>query len=319
VSTHLTLAPLEGVIDHFVRELLTGLGGYDLCITEFLRISNTLMPDRSFYKVCPELEQQGLTRSGVPVRIQLLGQCPNRLSENANRAIELGSHGIDLNLGCPSKTVNNNKGGAVLLKEPETIYQLVKAMRSSIPAQHTFSVKIRLGWDDENAVHEIGDAIVQGGANELTVHARTKVDGYKQDAIKWPMIGQLKIKQQIALRANGEIWNRQDAISCQAMTGCDNLMLGRGALAMPNLAAVIKGESPMTYQQLLLLLIDYARFEIVGDKDKGQYYPNRMKQWLTYLRRQYPQTNELFRQIRTLTVRQDVVSVITSELDSQCG
>jgi len=319
VSTHLTLAPLEGVIDSFVRELLTGLGGYDLCITEFLRISNTLMPDRSFHKLCPELHHGGKTRSGVPVRIQLLGQTPQYLSENANRAIELGSHGIDLNLGCPSKIVNNNKGGAVLLKEPETIYQLVKAMRNSIPAKHTFSVKIRLGWDDENAVHEIGDAIVQGGANELTVHARTKVDGYKQDAIKWPMIGQLKIKQQIALRANGEIWNREDAFACQTITGCNNLMLGRGALALPNLAAVIKGHRPMDYLQLLVLLNDYAGFDVIGGKNKDQYYPNRMKQWLSYLRRQYPQTKALFSQIRTLTDRDDVVAVINSELERQRG
>lgn len=313
MSTHLTLAPLEGVIDHLVRELLTGLGGYDLCITEFLRISNTLMPERSFYKLCPELHQGGKTKAGVPVRIQLLGQCPERLSENANRAIELGSHGIDLNLGCPSKTVNNNKGGAVLLKEPETIYHLVKTMRANIPSNEIFSVKIRLGWDDESAVHEISDAIVQGGANELTIHARTKADGYKQEAIKWPMIGQVKVKDKIALRANGEIWTKDDALSCQAVTGCSNLMLGRGALALPNLAAVVKGEqSPMTYSQLLTLLTDYSTFEIEGDK--GKYYPNRMKQWLTYLRRQYPQAKELFRQIRTLNHTVEVVDVIEAEV-----
>jgi len=270
------------------------------------------MAERCFYKLCPELHQAGKTRFGVPVRVQLLGQCPNRLSENANRAIELGSHGIDLNLGCPSKTVNNNKGGAVLLKEPETIYQLVKAMRTSIPSQHTFSVKIRLGWDDENAVHEIADAIVQGGANELTVHARTKIDGYKQDAIKWPMIGELRIKEKIALRANGEIWNRQDAIDCQRVTGCDRLMIGRGALAMPNLAAVIKGQAPMTYRQLLGLLGEYSTFDITGEV--AEYYPNRMKQWLRYLCRQYPQTQDLFSRIRALSRRDDVVAVIESEL-----
>lgn len=312
MQTDLTLAPLEGVIDHLVRDLLTGLGGYDLCITEFLRVSNTLMPERSFYKVCPELRQGGVTRAGTPLRIQLLGQCPDRLSENANRAIELGSHGIDLNLGCPSKTVNNNKGGAILLKEPQTIYHLVKTMRSNLAHDDVFSVKIRLGWDDENAVHEISDAIVQGGADELTIHARTKVDGYKQDAIKWPKIGEVKVKDQIALRANGEIWSKEDALACQAITGCSSLMIGRGALAMPNLAAVIKGlQAPMTYPQLLSLLTDYSTFEIEGDK--GKYYPNRMKQWLTYLRRQYPQANQLFAQIRTLKETNQVVEVIESE------
>lgn len=318
MSNHLTLAPLEGVIDHLVRELLTKLGGYDLCITEFLRISNTLMPERSFYKLCPELRHGGMTRAGVPVRIQLLGQCPQRLSENANRAISLGSHGIDLNLGCPSKTVNNNKGGAVLLKEPETIYHIVNSMRTNLSADDIFSVKIRLGWEDPSAVHEITDAIVQGGANEITIHARTKVDGYKAHTIKWPMIGEVKPNREITMRANGEIWSLEDAQNCSKVTGCSALMLGRGALALPNLAAVIKGIAPpMSYGQLLLLLSDYSTFEIEGDK--GKYYPNRMKQWLTYLRRQYPEAKSLFGQIRTLNHTQDVVDVIAREVELHCA
>jgi len=313
VDTQITLAPLEGVIDNLVRELLTGLGGYDLCITEFLRISNTLMPERSFYKVCPELHQGGKTRSGVPVRIQLLGQCPQLLSENANRAIELGSNGIDLNLGCPSKTVNTHKGGAVLLKEPETIYHLVKAMRSNLAKDDILSVKIRLGWDDPSAVHEISDAIVQAGANELTIHARTKVDGYKAQAIKWPAISDVNAKQQIRVTANGEIWSLQDAVNCQQVTGCSSLMLGRGALSLPNLAAVIKGlESPMTYSELLALLTDYSTFEITGKK--AVYYPNRIKQWLSYLRKQYPQAGDLFNRIRTLKEAKDVVAVLEAEV-----
>jgi len=313
MTTHLTLAPLEGVIDHLVRELLTGLGGYDLCITEFLRVSNTLMPERSFYKLCPELYQGGRTRAGVPVRIQLLGQCPERLSENANRALELGSHGIDLNLGCPSKTVNTHRGGAVLLKEPETIYQLVKTMRASMAKEDIFSVKIRLGWDDPIAVHEISDAIVQAGANELTIHARTKVDGYKAAAIKWSAISAVKAKQAIRVTANGEIWSLDDAIDCQQVTGCSSLMLGRGALSLPNLAAVIKGQqAAMTYPQLLSLLTDYSTFEISGKK--AVYYPNRMKQWLTYLRRQYPQAGDLFKRIRTLKHTNEVVAMIEAEV-----
>ncbi|MDP2559937.1 tRNA dihydrouridine(16) synthase DusC [Psychrobium sp. 1_MG-2023] len=311
----LTLAPLEGVIDHLVRDMLTELGGFDLCITEFLRISDALMPERSFYKLCPELHNNGYTPAGVPVRLQLLGQCPDLLSENANRAIELGSHGIDLNLGCPSKTVNKHRGGAVLLKEPERIYHLTKTMRENIASDHIFSVKIRLGWDDPIAVHEISDAIVQAGVSELTIHARTKVDGYKSDAIKWPAITPIQAKQAIKIIANGEIWSRQDALNCQAVTGCDDLMIGRGALAMPNLAAVIKGQQePMDYQQLLALLAKYSHFEIDGDK--GKYYANRIKQWLNYLRRQYPEAKALFSQVRTLHKTDDILAIIENQLSA---
>ena len=309
----LTLAPLEGVIDYLVRDLFTQIGGFDLCITEFLRVTQSLQPDRVFHKICPELRQGGKTKAGVPVRMQLLGQSPQYLSENANLAIELGSHGIDLNLGCPSKMVNSNKGGAVLLKEPETIYQIVSQMRKAIPNEQVFSVKIRLGWDDPTSVFEIADAIEQGGASELTIHARTKMDGYKADEIKWHLINEVKQKQSIKIIANGEVWQREDATQCQLMSGCDDLMIGRGVLAMPNLANVIKHDSaPLTYPELLTLLLDYSRYEIEGDK--GQYYPNRMKQWMVYLKVQYPEIKTLFRELRILQTTDPIVELLHREV-----
>lgn len=97
------------------------------------------------HRLCPELKQDGKTRAGTPVRVQLLGQHPEWLAENAIRAIELGSPGVDLNFGCPAPTVNKSKGGAVLLKEPETVYRIVKAVREAVPAHLPVSAKIRLG------------------------------------------------------------------------------------------------------------------------------------------------------------------------------
>ena len=308
----IVLAPLEGVIDHLVRELLTDFGGIDLCITEFLRVTHSLQPERVFYRLCPELNQGGKTKSGTPVRMQLLGQSPQFLSENANRAIELGSNGIDLNLGCPSKIVNTNKGGAILLKDPALIYQIVRQMRSAIPKDQILSVKIRLGWDDPTAVDEIADAIEQGGANELTIHARTKTDGYKADAIKWHMIEQVSQRLKIKVIANGEIWQRDDAHQCRIISGCDDLMIGRGTLAMPNLASVIKGNAePLSYSELLRLLIKYSDYEIAGDK--GDYYSNRIKQWMVYLKVQYPPIRELFREIRVLNSPQPIVDILYRE------
>lgn len=112
------LAPMQGVLDPLVRHLLTAVNDYDLCITEFVRVVDMLLPEKLFFRLCPELENGGLTESGTPVRIQLLGQFPQWLAENAARAAELGSHGVDLNCGCPSKTVNGSGGGAMLLKDP---------------------------------------------------------------------------------------------------------------------------------------------------------------------------------------------------------
>ena len=143
----IVLAPMEGVVDHLMREMLTEIGGFDLCITEFVRVVDQLLPRRVFTRLCPELLQGGKTLAGTPVRVQLLGQEPNWLAENAARAVELGSPGIDLNFGCPAKTVNKSKGGAVLLRETEQLYRIVSAVRAAFTA--TAKAKIEGSWSEK--------------------------------------------------------------------------------------------------------------------------------------------------------------------------
>jgi len=318
----IVLAPLEGVMDHSVRDLLTNLGGYDLCVTEFLRVSNhQLLPPRTFYQLAPELENKGLTPCGVPTRIQLLGSQPDTLAMNAQRAIELGSHGVDLNLGCPAKTVNKSKGGATLLKEPELISEAVTAMRGAVPLDKILSVKIRLGWDDPNCVHEIVDAIVQAGADEITIHARTKEDGYKAEAIKWHYIAEVKQKmleqgKSFSIIANGEIWNKEDAIACRKVSGCDDIMIGRGALATPNLAAIVADISEkMSWLDVVVMILDYRKVQVIGSK--GHHYSSRVKQWLTQMRQSYPEANELFTPIRKIKQSDDMQVAIERYLDAK--
>jgi tRNA-dihydrouridine synthase C len=317
----IVLAPLEGVMDHTVRELLTGLGGYDLCVTEFLRVSNhQLLPPRTFYQLAPELENNGFTPSGVPIRMQLLGSEPDTLAMNAQRAIELGSHGIDLNLGCPAKTVNKSKGGAALLKEPELIFDAVSAMRAVVQSDQTFSVKIRLGWDDPNCVYEIVDAIVSAGADELTIHARTKEDGYKAEAIKWHYIAQVKERlaregKNLSIIANGEIWNTEDAVNCRQLSGCNDLMIGRGALATPNLAAMVAGISDkMSWPSVVEMILNYRKVQVIGSK--GHLYSRRVKQWLSQMRQSYPEADELFTPIRRIKSSDDMQVAIEGYLES---
>ena len=295
---HITLAPMEGVVDHLMRDMLTQIGGFDLCVTEFVRIVDQLMPARVFYRLCPELRNQGLTPAGIPVKVQLLGQDANWLAENAVRATELGSHGIDLNFGCPAKTVNKSRGGAVLLREPQTLYDIVSAVRKAVPKEQAVTAKMRLGFDDTSLAIENAQAIQAAGANSLVIHARTKVDGYKPPAY-WDWIAKIKQNVDIPIVANGEIWSKQDAGHCQLQSNCENIMLGRGALAMPNLAQVVKNDMQrMPWQAVKALLIQYSGYELYGEK--GKYYPNRLKQWLGYLKREYHEADELFLRIRTL-------------------
>lgn len=217
------LAPMEGVLDSLLRELLTEINDYDLCITEFLRVVDQLLPEKCFYRLCPELYRASRTLSGTLVRIQLLGQYPQWLAENAARAVALGSYGIDMNCGCPSKLVNGSGGGAMLLKDPELIYQGAKAIREAVPVHLPVTVKIRLGWDSGALQFEIADAVQQAGASELAVHGRTKEDGYQADRINWQAISEIRQRLTIPVIANGEIWDYPSAQKCINLTGCETL------------------------------------------------------------------------------------------------
>lgn len=311
----LFLAPMEGVADALMRELLTSVNSFDLCITEFLRIVDSLMPVSTFYKLFPELKNEGYTASNTPVRLQLLGQEPHWMAENAVRAIELGSHGIDLNFGCPAKAVNKNRGGAVLLKTPESIHHIVRSVKEAVGNKKDVSVKIRLGFDDASLLNEIVDAIVSAKADMLTIHARTKIDGYKPPAY-WEYITQIEKSYNIPLVANGEIWSREDALRCQNVTNTSNLMIGRGVLSLPNLGNVIQhNEAPLSWLQLQSLFKKFCELEL--NSGKSIYFSNRLKQWLRYLKLQFPNAQVLFDEIKTLKDRDAIIFILEKNINAK--
>lgn len=306
------LAPMEGVLDFLVRELLTDINDYDLCITEFLRVVDQRLPEKVFYRLCPELHNASRTAAGTPVRLQLLGQHPHWLAENAVRAVALGSWGIDFNCGCPSRTVNGHGGGASLLKDPQLIFNAVSAMRQAVPAPLPVTVKMRLGWDSTDRHLEIADAIQQAGATELTVHGRTKIQGYQAEYINWQAIGEICRRLTIPVIANGEIADWQSAQRSRAVTGCDALMTGRAALTIPNLSRVIKyNVPPLPWPEVIHLLLKYVQLQKQGDN--GLYHVSRIKQWLGYLRHHYHEAGVLFSQVRTLKSTKDIARVIAKQ------
>lgn len=299
------LAPMEGVVDDLMRDVLSSINPYDLLVTEFVRIVDQLLPEKVYHKLCPELLAGGYTPSGTPVRVQLLGQDPNWMAENAVRAIELGSHGVDANFGCPAKMVNRSKGGAALLQHPEKIYDIVKAMRDAVDDTQPVTAKIRLGFEDKSLYMENALAVYEAGATELAVHARSKTDGYKPPAY-WEYITDIQQRLDIPVIANGEIWNKEDAIRCAQVTGCNSIMIGRGAISLPNLCQAIKTDIPAyTWQQSLELMLSYSERRM-NDR-KSCYYPARIKQWFTYLVRQYPEADILFRRLRVFKTAEEIL------------
>lgn len=299
----LMLAPMEGVIDHTMRDLLTSLGGLDRCVTEFLRVCDRLQPPRVFRRLCPELDNGGHTAAGVPVYLQLLGGQPGPMADNAARAAELGAPGIDLNFGCPAKTVNRSDGGSILLREPARVGAIVEAVRNAVPAETPVTVKIRLGFEDASRFRDNVQAIAGAGATELAIHARTKRHGYRPPAY-WEEIARAREWVTLPVIANGEVWSVEDARRCRSVTGCDDLMLGRGALCRPDLARLVAADTdggnltPLGWNDIPPLLLRF--FDLTLAHYDAHWVGNPLKQWLVYLRSYFPQAALLFEDIKRL-------------------
>ncbi len=290
----IVLAPMDGVTDALMRRLLTRRMPISYCVTEFVRISGLVPPDRTFLTDVPELLDGSQTESGCPVQVQLLGGDPDRLAQSALSAVRLGATGIDLNFGCPAPTVNKHDGGATLLKFPERVEQIVSAVRSAVPHEVPVSAKMRLGWDDPRAIHINAERAARGGASWITIHGRTKMQGYTPPAY-WEPIGEVRRNLDIPVVANGELWSRDDLFRCQDQSGCEHFMVGRGALAEPglvtSLAISLGGEvsqehvsmcegDARRWRPLLEELMEMSR--AAGESERRTI--SRVKQWLNYAR-----------------------------------
>lgn len=307
------LAPMEGVIDQPMRALLTGVGGYTHCVTEFIRVVDRRLPARVFHRYCPELAHAGRTAVGTPVVVQLLGGIPEAMAENAAMAASLGAPGIDINFGCPSRFVNRNAGGAVLLQEPERVYAITRAVRAAVPAHIPVSAKIRLGYDTTDLALDNAHAVQNAGASTITVHARTKTDGYKHPA-RWEWLARIKAQLTIPMIANGDINSVDDYHRCRAISGCDSVMLGRGALACPDLARQINAAqraehvAAADWNQILELLIDYSHTLQQSDIHAPGYVAARVKQWLIFLKGRYDEARACFHAVRAVKDSDEVVA-----------
>lgn len=288
---------MEGLADDILRCVLTRVGGYDWCVTEFVRVSGTLLPWRTFHRVAPELARGARTAAGTPVRVQLLGSDPQCLADNAARLAALGPAGIDLNFGCPAPTVNRHRGGAALLGEPELLLRISAAVRQAVPAGMPFTAKMRLGIDDPARAVECAQALAAGGIDELVVHGRTKADGYRPPA-RWNWIARVREAVAVPVIANGEIWTVADYAAIRAESGCADVMLGRGAIADPLLARRLRGEPVGGWDELRPAVAEF--WSGVRGKVLASHAPGRLKQFFNLLRRIYPEAEALYWQLRPL-------------------
>ncbi len=298
---------MEGVVDSIMRDILTRIGGIDLCVTEFIRVTDQLIPDHVFYKYAPELLNSSLTKAGTPLIVQFLGSNCEMLAANSSRAVALGAGGIDLNFGCPAKTVNRHDGGATLLKNPQRIFDIIKAVRTAVPITCGVSAKIRLGFHDKSQFLEIAQAAEAAGIHFITVHARTRDEAYNPPA-HWEYIARIREALKVRVIANGDIWSLEDFRLCKQVTGCESFMLGRGLVAYPSLARQIQNEINPNLTQVFNekpalnwreILSFYREFIDLSEQKKSpRFAVARGKQWLKQFARNYPEAIPLFNEIK---------------------
>ena len=312
---------MEGLTDPLMRQILTQIATdlgrpYDWSVSEFIRVTQHVLPAHVFYKYVPELHNDAKTTSGTPIHVQLLGSEAQLMAENAAYACTLGAPAIDINFGCPAKTVNSHRGGSVLLDEPEVMYEIISAVRRAVPSNIPVSAKIRLGYTDTSRMDDIKGAIAASGADWLTIHARTKTQGYKPPAY-WDKIQSFN-NLTIPVIANGEIWTSEQALNCIQKSGTRHLMLGRGAVTRPDLLAQVEKlngnpvvkDAELSWQALLNHQIRFLQ----GAAKNDVVLVGRYKQWLGMLSKGYSEALPLWTLIKRERNKAAIIETLKNSL-----
>lgn len=310
---------MEGVTDFPMRALMTESRAFSFCVTEFLRVTQHVPPQKTFREFIQELDHDSKTDSGTPVVLQLLGGDAQCVAETAAQGIRLGACGIDINFGCPAPTVNRNDGGATLLKYPSRIREIVQAVRKMVPLEFPVSAKLRLGWENEEDILINAEMAASGGASWIAIHARTRMQGYRPP-VAWRWIKEVRARfPEIPVISNGDIWTLEDFERCRDISQSEQIMLGRGALADPFL--------PIQVAKQLGLLTDHSktpelplqigpsleewrpwleRFIAVSlpHTRHSSYLVKRIKQWIQFARMR--QEIPWFEQLKTLQTLSEV-------------
>lgn len=221
---YLQLAPMEGVGDICFRKAMASIGGFDEAVRDFLRV-----PKNAHVKSLAQV-YHAEELAPIPLAAQLMGSDPELMAAMAQEITLRGAKRIDVNCGCPSNTVTGRGAGSSLLKDPNFLHEVVKSVVKAVSIPVT--VKMRSGYEDTSLFKENIQAAQETGVHYITLHPRTKVDGYGPPA-KWDLIAEAKSLLKIPLVGNGDILNVEDALNMLRITKCDALMIGRGSIINP--------------------------------------------------------------------------------------
>ena len=220
----LILAPMAGITDRPFRHLCRQLGA-GLVVAEMLTSDTSLWHTQKSQRRLPHADDS------TPISVQIAGNDPAQMAHAAQANVMLGAQIIDINMGCPAKKVLKKAAGSALLREPELVKDILKAVVSAVDVPVT--LKIRTGWstDQRNGL-DIANIAQDAGIQALAVHGRTRACGFKGD-VEYDTIAAIKQALDIPVIANGDINTVEDAANVLSHTGADGLMIGRGAQGNP--------------------------------------------------------------------------------------
>lgn len=230
VHSRVLQSPLSGVTDLVFRRLVRRFAPESMLYTEMVHASQVC-----HVKTLPKLME--IDAQERPISIQLFDCRPDFLAEAARRAVAEGADTVDINMGCPVNKITKKGGGSSLLRDPKTAEAIVRAVVQAVSVPVT--VKTRIGWDDDEiTILDFAQRMQAAGAQMITVHARTRVQGYT-GAAQWDWITRVKEVLTIPVIANGDINSVAAAVQCLAQTGADGVMCSRGTLGYPFLVGEI--------------------------------------------------------------------------------
>lgn len=240
IDTPVILAPMAAVTDLPFRTVAEELG-VGFTITEFLSAHALAVGDKKTTgKLTASLD-------GRQFGVQIFGREPDKMQEAARMAVAIGASLVDINMGCPAKRVVAGECGSALMREPAIAQMLVRAVVEAVPAHVPVTVKHRAGWNqDHRNAPEFACAMVEAGAQMITVHGRTRTQGFsgKSDPEIIRLVREA-VPRHIPVVGNGDVVDVEGFVRLREQTGCDAVMIGRGALGNPwlfgRLRAVCEG------------------------------------------------------------------------------
>jgi tRNA-dihydrouridine synthase B len=312
ISPNIVLAPMEGVTDLPFRRLIRTIGGAGLTCTEFIASEGL---KRGVGKMMQMAEFDSDER---PIAVQIFGRRPEVMAQAAHIVEDMGVNIIDINMGCPSKKVCAHSGGSALMKEPELARDIVRAVRAAIKIPLT--VKMRSGFSAEQRnAPEIARICQEEGAEAIAIHWRTRVDGYG-GVRAIDKIAETKQLLQVPVIANGDILDIPSAMRMLEETGCDGLMVGRGAIRNPwlllQISQALAGQAPVevTADERQRVLLQYLH-SIQGRFRTDRGVLGRFKKISNYFTRGLPFGSEL----RVSVLRSQSIDDAVALLDTYFG